>query len=427
MVAEARAAAPAPEVDAERDVDVLVVGAGQAGLGVAYWLLRRTTLSVLVVDALPVGQSWLGRWDSLQLFTPRRFSALPGLRLPRGVTRSPSRAEMAWYLQEYVRRFALPVETGVRVERLSQAGGGFTAETSRGVVRARQVVLASGPFRRLHVPAAAGALDGGVVQLHSVAAYRRPQDLPAGDVLVVGGGNSAAQLALEHEATHTVTVASPGPPWFLPENIAGLNMYWWTLFTGVLNARADAWVSWYVRRRGDAIVGTQARRLIREGRVRLHPHRVVAGRGRAVELADGTVLPVSSVLWCTGFGPTPAASTSPPRSTTAGRRCTRPAPRQYLASIEWGCRGRPGSTPQSFTASTATPAHHRPHLSSRCTPPGVTNDTRQPAATPSIPLREGRQGPQHLRRDGALARRPRCLCRPAAQHRRARHVRRQDP
>jgi putative flavoprotein involved in K+ transport len=167
---------------------------------------------VLVVDALPVGQSWLGRWDSLHLFTLRCFSALPGLRLPRGVTRSPSRAEMAWYLGEYVLRSALPVETDVRVERLSQAGGEFTAESSRGAVRTRQLVLASGPLRRLRVPAAVGALDGGVVQLHSVAGYRRPQDLPAGDVLVVGGGNSAAQLALELEATYTVTVASPGPP-----------------------------------------------------------------------------------------------------------------------------------------------------------------------------------------------------------------------
>ena len=286
----------------ERSVDVLVIGAGQAGLGVAYWLRRRSDLQVLVVDELPVGQSWLERWDSLQLFTPRRFSSLPGLRFPDGPTRSPSRVEMAQYLQKYVHHFSLPVQTGVCVQRLSQDGSGFVALTADGVIRARQVVLASGPFRRPYVPDAGCGLSSDVRQLHSLH-YRRPDDVPPGQVLVVGGGNSAAQLALELQATHAVTIASPGPLWFLPEDIAGISMYWWTLLTGVLRAPKDAWVSRYVRRRGDSIVGTQLRRLISAGQVRLHPHRVTAGRDREVELEDGTVLPVSSVLWCTGFRP----------------------------------------------------------------------------------------------------------------------------
>ena len=286
----------------ERVVDVLLVGAGQAGLGVAYWLRRRSDLQVLVVDELPVGQSWLNRWDSLQLFTPRRFSALPGLRFPAGPTRSPSRVEMAQYLQDYVNHFSLPVETGVRVRRLSQDGPGFVAHTADGIIRAQQVVLATGPFHQPFVPDAGRGLSSDVRQLHSVH-YRRPADVPPGQVLIVGGGNSAAQLALELQATHAVTIASPRPLWFLPEDIAGVSMYWWTLFTGVLRAPADAWVSRYVRRRGDSIVGTQLRRLISGGQVRLHPHRVISGRDREVELEDGTVLPVSSVVWCTGFRP----------------------------------------------------------------------------------------------------------------------------
>jgi putative flavoprotein involved in K+ transport len=141
-----------------------------------------------------------------------------------------------------------------------------------------------------------------VTQLHSFA-YRRPSDIPAGDVLVVGGGNSAAQLALELASSHRVTLASPGPLWFLPEDILGISMYWWTLLTGILNAGADARISRYIRRRGDAIVGTELRGLISAGQVRLLPHRVVGGRGHTVELADGTSLPVTSVLWCTGFRP----------------------------------------------------------------------------------------------------------------------------
>ncbi len=103
-------AGPLPE-----QVDVLVVGAGQAGLGVAHRLRDHPELRVLVVDALPVGESWRERWESLQLFTPRRFSALPGMRFPAGPTRSPSRLEMAAYLGSYVARFDLPVRTGVQV------------------------------------------------------------------------------------------------------------------------------------------------------------------------------------------------------------------------------------------------------------------------------------------------------------------------
>ncbi len=284
------------------EVDVLVVGAGQAGLGVAQRLQGHPHLRVLVVDALPVGESWRERWDSLQLFTPRRFSALPGLRFPPGATRSPSRTEMAQYLEQYVARFDLPVHTGVRVLRLMRGRGGFCAETSVGAVRAAQVVLAGGPFRRPYVPPAAADLDSAVHQLHSFT-YRRPSDVPAGEVLVVGGGNSAAQLAVELAASHVVTIASPRPLWFLPEDVLGVSMYWWTLLTGVLNAKADAWISRYVRRRGDAIVGTELRGLLDAGRVRLHPHRVVGAAGRGVELADGTTLEVSSVLWCTGFRP----------------------------------------------------------------------------------------------------------------------------
>ncbi len=284
------------------ELDVVVVGAGQAGLGTAYWLQRLGTSSCQVLEADAPGDSWLQRWDSLQLFTPRRFSSLPGMRFPAGATRSPSRTEMADYLRAYAARFSLPVRKAVRVEGVTKTDGGFTLTTSAGPVTARQVVLATGPFRRPYVPAAGDGLSPAVHQLHSYD-YRRPADVPSGRVLVVGGGNSAAQLALELSATHEVTVASPGQLWFLPEDLLGVSMYWWTLLTGVLNAGGDARVSRYIRGRGDAIVGRQLQGLIRQGRVRLLPHRVVGADGDHVGLADGTQLQVESVLWCTGFRP----------------------------------------------------------------------------------------------------------------------------
>ena len=290
------------EHEALRDVDVLVIGAGQAGLAAAYWLTRVPGLRVLVVDRAPLGQSWLDRWDSLTLFTPRRFSRLPGLAFPAGPGRCPSRTEMADYLATYAAHFSLPVETGVQVRRLTREQDRFTAQTSAGLIRAGHVVLATGPFHLPVVPAAGDDLAPEVHQLHSYD-YRRPTDVPAGGVLVVGGGNSAAQLAVELARTHRVVVASPGPPWFLPEDLLGISMYWWTYLTGILNASSGAWISRYIRNRGDAVVGVQLRTLVRRGRVRLEPHRVVAAQGTQVVLEDGTHLPVTSVLWCTGFRP----------------------------------------------------------------------------------------------------------------------------
>jgi len=286
-----------------RDVDVLVVGAGQAGLGTAYHLTGDLGLRVLVLDAAPIGRSWLDRWDSLALFTPRRFSGLPGLRFPRGPGRCPSRTEMAGYLRTYAEHFDLPVETGVGVHRLTRRGCGFLALTSSGPVRARHVVVATGPFHRPRLPAAHRELDPEVRQLHS-SDYRRPADVPTGPVLVVGGGNSAAQLAVElADAGRQVSIASPGRLWYLPESILGFSMYWWIYLTGVLNADREARVSRYIRRRGDAIVGTQLRDLVRDGRVRLLAHRVVGAHGHHVVLADRSAVRVTSVLWCTGFRP----------------------------------------------------------------------------------------------------------------------------
>lgn len=283
-------------------VDVLVIGAGQAGLGAAYQLTRQPGLYVLVVDRAPVGQSWLDRWDSLVLFTPRRFSGLSGLAFTPGPTRCPTRVEMAQYLQRYAEHFDLPVRTGIDVQRLHRQDSTVVAETSAGTVRAEHVVLATGPFHRRHVPPAAAGLDPGVHQLHSYD-YRSPADVPAGDVLVVGGGNSAAQLAVELAATHRVTVAAPRSPWYLSESLLGVDLYWWTYLSGLLNADRDSRTARYVRSRGDAIVGTQLRELVRAGRVQLHPHRLLGAGGSTVELADGSSLSVSSVLWCTGFRP----------------------------------------------------------------------------------------------------------------------------
>lgn len=282
---------------------MVVVGAGQAGLGVAYWLGQRRQLGVQVLEASPeIGLSWASRWDSLELFTPRRFSGLPGLRFPSGPGNYPSKDEMAAYLRRYARRYALPVATGTRVRSLRRGTSGFELTTDDGGMTADQVVVATGPYDRPHVPAAASDLDQGVHQLHS-SQYCRPGDIPTRSVHVVGGGNSAAQLAYELAGTHDVTVISSRPPWSLPKTIAGISLYWWLYATGVLNADADAAVSRRVRRLGDPIIGREFQQRVQEGDIRLIPQRVTGAMGHRLQVGDGSCLPVESVLWCTGFRP----------------------------------------------------------------------------------------------------------------------------
>lgn len=284
-------------------MDVLVIGAGQAGLGAGFWLARRTLASFLIVDAGPrPGQSWCDRWDSLRLFTPRRFSALPGLAFPAGPSQYPTKDEMQAYLAAYARRHHLPVELDTAIEAVEPSeGGGFLAHTAGGTIRAGHVVVATGPFHGLVLPAAAAGLDPEVRQLHS-SQYRRPADIPSGEVLVVGGGNSAAQLACELAVTHQVTIAAPRL-WYLPDKILGVSLYWWIYVTGILNVGADSRVGRLVRQRGDAIIGRQLARLIADATIRLLPHRVTTGHGSTIGLEDGTSVTPSSVLWCTGFRP----------------------------------------------------------------------------------------------------------------------------
>lgn len=281
-------------------VEVLVVGGGQAGLGMGFRLREAGIPVVIVDDRARVGDVWRDRWRSLVLFTPRRFAALPGRALPASTAYYPSKDEVADYLEQYAAAHELPVVTGARVSAVRREGDGFVAETSRGAVRARAVVIATGPFQYPRVPRVGAKLDDAIAQLHS-SAYRAPEDLPLGRTAVVGGGNSAAQLAVELAATREVTMVAPAPPWFIPERVLGISVYWPLKLLGILGSPAESRISRYIHSRGDGILGTEAKRAASAGRLALRTSRVVDARPTALVLADGTELEVDAVLWATGF------------------------------------------------------------------------------------------------------------------------------
>jgi putative flavoprotein involved in K+ transport len=279
-------------------LDVAVIGGGQAGLAIGQ-LLAQQGRRLAIFEAGPaVGSAWRGRWDSLVLFTPRRYDALPGMAFPGDPDGYPGRDEVVAYLEAYARRFELPVLTDQPVRSLrSREGGGFVLESERGDVEAAQVVVATGPFQAPHTPAFAAGLDPGVFQIHATG-YRRPSDVPAGRVLVVGGGNTGFQIAQDLAPTHQVALAIGSRQTPLPQRLLGRDLFWWLTRTGLLAKTVDSRIGRRARGR-DTLIGSSPRRLRRRG-VTLRP-RVVGASGRTVTFAGGDVASPDAIVWATGF------------------------------------------------------------------------------------------------------------------------------
>jgi putative flavoprotein involved in K+ transport len=286
-------------------VQVVVIGAGQAGLSVGYCLARRG-LSFVMLEANPrVGDSWRNRWDSLRLFTPAKYDGLIGLPFPAPAFSFPSKDEMADYLEAYARQFDLPVRTAQKVERLRRDGTRYIVDTADRRFEADHVVIAMATYQAPRVPAFAGSLDPRVVQLHS-SEYKGPGQLRAGDVLIVGAGNSGADIAIEVARSHRTWLAGRHPghvPFRIDSRVARavLPVLFRVVFHHVLTVDTP------MGRRARPSVITKGGPLIRvkpadltEAGVERTP-RVTGVRDGKPLLADGRVLDVTNVIWCTGF------------------------------------------------------------------------------------------------------------------------------
>ena len=278
--------------------DVVVIGGSQAGLAMA-WHLARQHLRFVVLEAGPEpGHTWRSRWDSLTLFTPAQYDALPGMPFPGPPGTYPTKEQVAGYLNAYAAEFGLPVRLNTRVTTLIRTAEGFEARTDDGVVRARQVVVATGPFQVPYVPPAAQQLDGSVTQLHS-AGYRNPRALPSGPALVIGGGNSGFQIAEELAAAGRPVDLSIGAKLpVLPQRFAGRDLFWWLTRLGLMRVSLESRPGRRMSSR-DFIIGSSRRRL-KEAGVRFRP--AVAGAdGHTVRFTDGTTLDVGMMIWATGY------------------------------------------------------------------------------------------------------------------------------
>ena len=290
-------------------VHTVVIGAGQAGLSVGYHLARRGIPFVILDANARVGDTWRRRWDSLRLFTPARFDGLVGMPFSGPAHRFPTKDEMADYLEAYAARFALPVRTGARVTSLTKEGDRYLVTAGDLRFEADNVVVAMATYQEPRIPAFAVELAPGIAQLHS-RQYRRPTQLSPGGVLVVGAGNSGAEIALEAARTGHPTWLSGPSTGQVPFRIESLlsRFLLQPLLLRVIFHRlltVDTPMGRKVRPKvlaaGAPLIRTKAKDLAAAGVLRVG--RTAGTRHGRPLLDDGTVLDVNTVVWCTGFHP----------------------------------------------------------------------------------------------------------------------------
>jgi len=288
--------------------ETIIIGGGQAGLATGYQLATRG-LSFVILDGNDrIGDSWRGRWDSLRLFTPARYDSLPGMPFPGPGHSYPTKDETADYLEAYAANFELPIRTGVRVDRLFKEGDRFVVLAGDRRFEADNVVVAAGAYHNPRVPDFAPDLDPGVVQMHS-SQYRNPSQLQEGGVLVVGAGNSGAEIAMDLSPHHRIwlsgrdTGQEPTTAGSLPDRL--LTPVMWFMATRVMNVKTP--IGRKVRQhfldppRGIPLGRVRRKDLAVAGIERVP--RVDGVRDGQPMLEDGRVLDVSNVIWCTGFIP----------------------------------------------------------------------------------------------------------------------------
>jgi putative flavoprotein involved in K+ transport len=319
-----------------RELEVAVIGAGQAGLAMGYFLSRQERRFVILDRAAEIAPAWRERWDSLTLFTSRRYSALPGLPFPGDPDGYPTRDEVIAYLERYAEIFQLPVELNREIKRLDQAEHGrFRLELPDRTIAADQVVVATGPFQRPYVPKLAELLDPDLFHTHATG-YRRPDLVPQGTVLVVGGGNTGFQIAKELSPTHKVALSVGARQLPLPQRPLGRDLFWWLTKIGILSATVESRLGRRLRER-DTLIGSSPKEIERRYGVEVKP-RATSASGRTVTFEDGTETPVDAVIWATGYRPDYSWIDLPvfdPDGDPRHRRGVTDVPGLYFLGLTW--------------------------------------------------------------------------------------------
>jgi len=279
--------------------DVVVVGGGQAGLAVGYLLAEQGRDFTILEAADTPASAWRERWDSLQLFTPVRYDSLPGRAFPGNPDAYPGRDDVVGYLAGYAHDFELPVELGSAVRAVRPADEGYLVELDDRTYHSDQVMIATGPFQIPRTPEIAERLDPETVQFHS-SRYRAPRDVPAGPVLVVGGGNTGFQIAEDLSRTHEVHLSIGSRQTPLPQRVLGRDLFRYLDALGLMDKTATSRIGRRMQDR-EPLIGSSPWTARRRHGIRLRA-RTVDASGSGVTFGDGSRLTPAAVIWATGFG-----------------------------------------------------------------------------------------------------------------------------
>src|SRR3954454_19054448 len=279
--------------------DVIVIGGGQAGLAVGYYLAGQQRRFTILEAAGEPAAAWRARSGSLRLFTPVRRDSLPGRAFPGDPDSYPDRDQVVSYLDDYARHFELPVELDSRVLAVRGADNGFEGELADRRYLAEQVVVATGPFQVPFTPPMASGLAPEVMQMHSTE-YRRPSQLPDGPVVVVGGGNTGYQIAEELVPSREVHLAVGARQTPLPQRFLGRDIFAYQDRLGLMRKTVDSRLAQRLKDR-ETLIGSSPRAARNQG-IQLRK-RVTGAQGTRLRFAVGSQQEASAVIWATGFRP----------------------------------------------------------------------------------------------------------------------------
>ena len=287
---------------------VIVIGGGQAGLATGYYLLKAGARFLILDASQRIGDSWRSRWDSLRLFTPCKYSSLPGFAFPAPQYSFPTKDEMGDYLEQYASHFRLPVRSGVRVNALWREGLIYKVRSGNEIFEAEHVVVAMSNYQHPKIPSFAGELDKHITQFHS-SAYKSPSQLQPGSVLIVGAGNSGAEIAMELCKTHEVRLSGRDTG-HIPFEITNRLMQRFVMpfLFRVIFYRLLTTNTFFGRKakvkmiaHGFPLIRQKPKHLLRAGIKRV-PRLSGVEAGNPL-LDNGEIAEVKNVIWCTGFYP----------------------------------------------------------------------------------------------------------------------------
>jgi putative flavoprotein involved in K+ transport len=282
--------------------DFIIIGAGQAGLSIAFYLNQQKA-DYLIVDANnEIGAPWLKRWDSLKLFTPSEFNNLPGLKFPHKKGHYADKYEVAKYLENYVSTFNIPIEFNNKIISLKKIDGIFELKSNTKKFKAKNVIVATGPFHKPFTPVFNKKISKKIVQIHSEH-YKNPNQLQDGPTLVVGAGDSGVQILNEiSNSDREVYFSGNTNITSIPQEILGKTLWWWFSKLGFLTVNKYSWMGKKLSTSGQPVIGTDVKELFKKNNITCV--------GRTLDAIDETLIfenkeisNLKNIVWATGFKP----------------------------------------------------------------------------------------------------------------------------